>query len=249
MSKKSEAKRRQLRAGHAPQEKYDFPHAHSFARYISSFVNDKIAHKLANEPEECEPIVSEFWRILGAAFWNEDRELSLPAVEIDDEIKRFYPDAFLVPIEGDSQSGACETNVEEMIRQYGGEKVIGYQLLHTKGILVEACWHTIWKKPDGTLVDPTEITVGNPAAVAFVLDPDAKNHAAKWNWLVPESKLTIAYEQAVGRAEAILKKKARAMLSQFLSNQYWLAEWAGKVVLTILWLEKNPQHLEKIRKD
>jgi hypothetical protein len=52
--------------------------------------------------------------------------------------------------------GACYAIVDAMVNDWGGESVLGWQILHWPGRYVEALHHAIWLTPDDELIDVTE---------------------------------------------------------------------------------------------
>ena len=49
----------------------------------------------------------------------------------------------------------CFTNVEQMVREYGGKQVNGRVIWQWSNVLVEAEAHAVWKSPDGQMIDIT----------------------------------------------------------------------------------------------
>lgn len=51
--------------------------------------------------------------------------------------------------------GECFANVQQMVARKGGGSVLGWHLWELPGLLLEAEFHAVWRKPSGTLVDVT----------------------------------------------------------------------------------------------
>lgn len=49
----------------------------------------------------------------------------------------------------------CFPNVERMVREHGGQQVNGWAIWQWANILVEAEAHSVWRSPEGELVDVT----------------------------------------------------------------------------------------------
>ena len=62
-----------------------------------------------------------------------------------------------VPVKPQEWSRAmeCFPNVEQMVREHGGQQVNGRAIWQWANILVEAEAHAVWKSPEGQLVDIT----------------------------------------------------------------------------------------------
>lgn len=98
------------------------------------------------------------------------------------------------------RQSCCEMNVDRLIEEDGGEKVIGYKIWYTKGKYIEAERHVVWKK-DGALIDPTFNTDGEEK-VLFL--PDA--NAAK------------GYEDRPIKVRKGFTQKARLLVKQLDEN-------------------------------
>jgi len=56
------------------------------------------------------------------------------------------------PVEGAPQN-ECFPIVEDHVQKYGGRSLVGWSLWELPSLFVEAEFHCIWEKPDGTLLD------------------------------------------------------------------------------------------------
>jgi hypothetical protein len=54
-----------------------------------------------------------------------------------------------------SRLNYCNKNVEKMVQLHGGVMVYGYKIWYVPRIYIEAERHTVWKNPDGHIVDVT----------------------------------------------------------------------------------------------
>lgn len=68
------------------------------------------------------------------------------------------------------RQSCCEMNVERLIAESGGEKIVGYKIWYVKDKYIEAERHVIYKNGD-LLRDPTFNTDGEPS-ILFVPDTD-----------------------------------------------------------------------------
>jgi hypothetical protein len=66
----------------------------------------------------------------------------------------------------------CTETVPRLVRENGGECVLGWALWIWPNVLIEGEFHAVWRKPDGTFVDPTPRKDGEPV-VLFLPDPAA----------------------------------------------------------------------------
>lgn len=71
--------------------------------------------------------------------------------------QQLVPEAepILVPIYllSESRENECFDNVERYIQKYGGERILGWQLMRWANIMIEAQAHAIWRSPTGELLD------------------------------------------------------------------------------------------------
>lgn len=54
-----------------------------------------------------------------------------------------------------SQLNECFPNVQRMIQEQGGQQINGWAIWQWENILVEAEAHSVWRNPEGGLVDIT----------------------------------------------------------------------------------------------
>jgi len=70
----------------------------------------------------------------------------------------------------DKPSRECFRIVPEQIRAYGGQQVTGWAIWEWPKVLVEAEFHAVWQRPDGSLVDITPREQYFPS-ILFLPDP------------------------------------------------------------------------------
>jgi hypothetical protein len=55
--------------------------------------------------------------------------------------------------------GSCHSNVNKLVKRYGGKQLLGYGLMNNVGYNGKRClqffWHSVWMTPEGKLIDPT----------------------------------------------------------------------------------------------
>jgi len=66
----------------------------------------------------------------------------------------------------------CVDIVRRLVKEEGGECVLGWALWEWPNVIVEGEFHAVWKKPDGSLLDVTPRTDGDDF-VLFLPDPKA----------------------------------------------------------------------------
>lgn len=75
-----------------------------------------------------------------------------------------------VPVKpaSDSAPNECYSNVERVVEQKGGQKLIGWQVWEWPGYFAEAECHAVWKSPTGELFD---VTPKIEKQILFIEDP------------------------------------------------------------------------------
>lgn len=89
-------------------------------------------------------------------------------------IERMVPGGTIVQLpvhtERFAQQNECFASVDEMVRRYGGKRVLGWHIWKGK-LIAEAEFHAVWKSPDGQLRD----IVPRPLFISSILFlPDEK---------------------------------------------------------------------------
>lgn len=88
---------------------------------------------------------------------------------------RIVPDAKPEYIQVEAQGWClpmeCFPNVERMVREHGGQQVNGWAIWQWANILVEAEAHSVWRSPEGELVDITP-HVNGENKILFLRDDD-----------------------------------------------------------------------------
>ena len=78
-----------------------------------------------------------------------------------------------VAVEPNSKQLFCFPNVEEKIKQSGGECITGWQIWIMPWIFIEAEFHGIWKSPENEFIDITP-KQNNEKSILFLPDPRKK---------------------------------------------------------------------------
>lgn len=63
----------------------------------------------------------------------------------------------------------CHPNVDHHVAKYGGKAIRGWCIWETPGHLIEGICHSIWRRPDGAMIDPTPHIDGE-VRILFVPD-------------------------------------------------------------------------------
>jgi hypothetical protein len=64
----------------------------------------------------------------------------------------------------DASENECFELVEEKVKEFGGSLQLGWAIWERSGVFIEAEFHAVWKKPDGTFLDL------NPRSIKFKID-------------------------------------------------------------------------------
>lgn len=103
----------------------------------------------------------------------------------------------------------CHVIIEQLISQKGGEQVFGWSLwefyVRDRLAWVEAQFHSLWRSPDGQLVDPTP-DEDNELQRLFVCDPNRRfqGHAIpKQYWPQTDNPLILEALVLFRQAEAL----------------------------------------------
>lgn len=83
-----------------------------------------------------------------------------------------------VSIDPESAINECFTNVERYTAKHGGKSVLGWQIWEWPGVFAEAELHSVWKSPDGTLIDVSPKVDGEKLTL-FVPDESLKIPSTK----------------------------------------------------------------------
>jgi hypothetical protein len=98
-------------------------------------------------------------------------------------------EAILVPVKSLpwAKPLECFWNVRQAVAEFGGEAVYGWQVL-SMGHYYQCEHHAVWKRPDGTLVDPTpNEDAGSPHAI-FI----EKQDMAFKGWQTPTRRVPVS---------------------------------------------------------
>lgn len=101
-----------------------------------------------------------------------------------------------VPVEADPAAKPlqCFWNVRDVVSRNGGEVVYGLQILTWPGVLYQCEHHAVWRRPDGTLVDPTPNDEG-ASVTLFVPRPDLPFTG----WQIPTRRFPMTKDPKVAR--------------------------------------------------
>jgi hypothetical protein len=73
----------------------------------------------------------------------------------------------------DAINGSCFINVKDKIAEYGGEEVLGWQFIEYT-YMIEAEFHSIWRTPEGQLLDITPPSYPVANQILFIIDLNKK---------------------------------------------------------------------------
>lgn len=78
----------------------------------------------------------------------------------------------LIPVVPESgfEFGNCFNNVDTVVMERGGVAVYGWHLTEWPGVFIEAEQHSVWRRPDGFLLDPSPHRNGF-SEIAFLPQP------------------------------------------------------------------------------
>lgn len=144
--------------------------------------------------------------------------ITLPS-SLNDEIGKFSRSIVLgaspVFVEVLASPGAipndCFNNVINQVKKFGGEVVYGWNVMEWPGVLLEAEFHAIWRKPTGELLDVSPREDGEPK-ILFIEDPEN----------VYDGKMMISHQMALENSppEAQSYINASQSLLKFRAARY-----------------------------
>lgn len=68
---------------------------------------------------------------------------------------------------------SCIDVVDRLVREQGGCRILGWALWEWPGIMVEGEFHAVWRRPDGSIIDPTPKQT-RVEQILFLPDPSAQ---------------------------------------------------------------------------
>jgi len=96
--------------------------------------------------------------------------------------------------------GLCYWNVDRLVRDFGGDMVVGWQHLWWPGRLAVSTHHAIWRKPDGSLLDVTQKEqTDRDEGITFSPDTSLEVDLS-WPMFVPNVYLHLSEHNLVERA-------------------------------------------------
>lgn len=101
----------------------------------------------------------------------------------------------------DAISGECFDTTAKQVIEHGGSSVFGWLIWEWPGILIEAEFHAVWQKPDGTLLDVTKKDDGE-SVVLFIPDPGRKHEGVR----VDNVRLPIGKDQKIKQLISLKKQ-------------------------------------------
>ena len=86
----------------------------------------------------------------------------------------------VVPIRTKGMTGnmvpdRCHWNVTYLVKRYGGKRVSGWYPTKAIGATISFCHHSVWRNPEGKLVDPTLVNTGRKNEEKFLVLDEASN--------------------------------------------------------------------------
>src|SRR5262249_50301420 len=115
-------------------------------------------------------------------------------------------------VEVDAQPGMvaleCHPNVEKWVQEHGGEVQYGWLIWEHHRLFLELIFHSVWKKPDSTLLDITATQDGE-SRILFLPDNRYKfdgYHPAPIRRLLTDIPVMSEYVELLDRQNAIVAK-------------------------------------------
>jgi len=111
----------------------------------------------------------------------------------------------------------CFSIVPKHIISHGGEQKFGWSIWHWRKVFIEAEFHSIWKRPDGTLIDITpKLLPFNQ--ILFLPDPHRRYEGRQ----IDNIREPISNDQLVKEFIALAEERHREMNKGDLADQHGL---------------------------
>lgn len=101
----------------------------------------------------------------------------------------------------DAEANECFKVTKRQIDEYGGMEVLGWRILEWPGILIEAELHSIWRSPEGALLDVSLSPSGEERCL-FLPDP-TQRFDGQW---VDNVRRPLGYDRAVAEYIALAEE-------------------------------------------
>lgn len=197
---------------------------------------------VANKQAACHLAISSFQlpseRTSGAPK-NMNIGIQHPPEKIDAQILEFCarlcPDTKPRFVQVRPESGTkvldCHPNVAAKVRRDGGAQIYGWQISVAPRIFLEAQFHSVWKSPDGRLLDITLEEVGH-TRILFLEDPRRIYTGTR----VPNERFPLGPEDLVSRF-LDLSDKSQVILQDLLAGGFRAGDPVFRARLAPLYLE------------
>ena len=93
--------------------------------------------------------------------------------------------------------GLCYWNVAAMVREHGGEMVLGWQCLWWPGRLVIAMHHAVWRRPTGALLDVTQKDTGEQNSTTSFCEDATDSVDLQWPVLLPNKYINLQNDKNI----------------------------------------------------
>jgi hypothetical protein len=142
-----------------------------------------------------------------------------PPEKIDSQIVAFCgqlcpatkPQFVPVRPEADAKILDCYPNVAAKVARDGGSQVFGWQISVAPHLFLEAQFHSVWRSPEGRLLDITREELGH-TKILFLEDP----HRSYTGTRVPHERFSLGPEDLVSRF-CELADKSQVILQDLLA--------------------------------
>lgn len=93
--------------------------------------------------------------------------------------------------------GLCYWNVAAVVREHGGEVVLGWQCLWWPGRLIIAMHHAVWRRPIGTLLDITQRDTGEQNSTTSFCEDATDAVDLEWPVLLPSKYINLQNDKNI----------------------------------------------------
>jgi hypothetical protein len=151
---------------------------------------------------------------MGAPPKNTDRLVGRFCHSISPEEKPvFIP---VVPL-ADGEQNDCFVNVEKKMATDGGSQIFGWAIWEWPGVFIEAEFHSVWKSPEGHLVDVSPNVPPFPW-ILFLPDPNRKYKGAQIDNIRKACRKDPIIREFIENAKAIYREKNKGDLKYFVGE-------------------------------
>lgn len=125
--------------------------------------------------------------------------LTLPLEPLPVQEKRLQSgkDLIAIPQRDFCPQGLCYWNVAAIVREHGGEMVLGWQYVWLPRRLIVAMHHAVWRRPTGSLLDVTQKDSGPQNSTTSFCEDDTDSVDLKWPVLLPNQYFNLQNDKAI----------------------------------------------------